>query len=317
MSEKKLSSFKIGVSAAASWAWGTGFIVGMGTMQQKGLIPFLIWGIANIATLAIFGLLFKTGVLNRKLFSNKVFKGIALVLQCVIIILNMNVINNILVQVGVAPAVSYIITCLLGLLLVAMMYKEGLRTSILTDNVQMAITYICGIALVIMGFLHGDKIEIPVYMTGGLGWAIWSATILLTSPIGDMEMWQRAEEDEKNDNGKAFFIGAGVFSIYVILIAICANFAFNRAMNFVLLGMMIAVCTATIDSAIVCFHELGNKKLGSVIVAILCIAWGVFKEMGIIQLWGQIGVVRVAICMTILVAGIIMFIKNKKNKQTV
>ena len=40
-----MDSKKIGVSVAASWAWGTGFIVGMGTMQEKGLIPFLIWGV--------------------------------------------------------------------------------------------------------------------------------------------------------------------------------------------------------------------------------------------------------------------------------
>ena len=54
-----MDSKKIGVSVAASWAWGTGFIVGMGTMQEKGLIPFLIWGVANISTLVIFGLLFR------------------------------------------------------------------------------------------------------------------------------------------------------------------------------------------------------------------------------------------------------------------
>lgn len=307
--KRELSTFKIGVSASASWAWGTGFIVGMGTMQQKGLIPFLIWGIANISTLAIFGLLFKTGILNKNLFSKKTFKGIALVLQCVIIILNANVINNILIQVGLSSGMSYVITCVIGLLLVAMMYKEGLRTSILTDNVQMLITYLCGALLVVMGFVNGNRYEIPVYMTGGLSWAVWSATILLTSPIGDMEMWQRAEADK---GGKAFFIGSGVFSIYVILIAICSMFPFTPMMNFILLGMMLAVCSATIDSAIVCFHELGNKKIGSAVVGVLCIAWGIFKEMGIIELWGQIGIVRVSICMTILIAGVMAFVKKRK-----
>ena len=96
-----MDSKKIGVSVAASWAWGTGFIVGMGTMQEKGLIPFLIWGVANISTLVIFGLLFRTGVLSAKLFNSKWVKAIALVLQCVIFVLNANVINNILLKVGI------------------------------------------------------------------------------------------------------------------------------------------------------------------------------------------------------------------------
>lgn len=307
-----MDSKKIGVSVAASWAWGTGFIVGMGTMQEKGLIPFLIWGVANISTLVIFGLLFRTGVLSAKLFNSKWVKSIALVLQCVIFVLNANVINNILLKVGIKEDVAYWITCGIGVVLVMCMYKKGLVASIFTDNVQMLITYLLGVLLVIMGICSGERYSIPVNVDGGIGWAVWSATILLTSPIGDMEMWQRAKADEQ---GKAFFIGAGVFSVYVLLIALCSNFIFTPAMNLILLGMMIAVCSATLDSVIVCFHEWKNKEWGTTVALILCVVWGVFKQMGIIELWGQIGVVRVAICVSILIAGIITYKSEKCQKK--
>lgn len=308
-----MDSKKIGVSVAASWAWGTGFIVGMGTMQEKGLIPFLIWGVANISTLIIFGLLYRTGVLSAKLFNSKWVKATALVLQCVIFILNANVINNILIKVGLRESSAYWITCGIGVVLVMCMYKNGLSASVFTDNIQMLITYLFGVVLVFMGFRSGERYSIPIIVDGGIGWALWSATILLTSPIGDMEMWQRAKADEQ---GKAFFIGAGVFSIYIILIALCSNFVFTPAMNLILLGMMIATCSATIDSVVVCFHEWNNKEWGTTVALMLCIAWGAFKKMGIIELWGQIGIVRVAICLSILILGIISYKLEKCKKMS-
>lgn len=307
-----MDSKKIGVSVAGSWAWGTGFIVGMSTMQEKGLIPFLIWGVANISTLIIFGFLYRTGVLNADLFSKKFIKGIALILQCVIFVLNANVINNILLKVGLEADSAYWLTCGIGVILVMCMYQKGLRASIFTDNIQMLITYLLGALLVIVGYFTADRVSIPLNSSGGVGWALWSATILLTSPIGDMEMWQRAKADEQ---GKAFFIGAGVFSVYVLLIALCSNFVFTPAMNLILLGMMIAVCSATLDSVIVCFHEWKNKEWGTTVALILCVVWGVFKQMGIIELWGQIGVVRVAICVSILIAGIITYKSEKCQKM--
>ena len=307
-----MDSKKIGVSVAASWAWGTGFIVGMGTMQEKGLIPFLIWGVANISTLVIFGLLFRTGVLSAKLFNSKWVKAIALVLQCVIFVLNANVINNILLKVGISEGASYWITCLVGVVLVAMMYSKGLVASVFTDNIQVLVTYVLGALLVVLGASCSDVYEIPTNVDGGIGWAVWSAVILLTSPIGDMEMWQRAEADEQ---GKAFYIGAGVFSVYVLLIALCSRFVFTPMMNTVLLFMMIAVCSATLDSVIVCFHELGNKDIGTVAALVLCLVWGVFKKVGIIELWGQIGIVRVAICVSILILGVLDYKKRMKEKE--
>lgn len=62
---------KLGVSVAASWAWGTSLIVGMEIAQQKGLKTWLIWAIANAATLAVFGALTRTGLLARHVFDGE------------------------------------------------------------------------------------------------------------------------------------------------------------------------------------------------------------------------------------------------------
>ena len=51
----KNSTFFYAMSLAASWAWGTSLVVGMETVQTKGLIPFLIWAIANSLAIPLFG----------------------------------------------------------------------------------------------------------------------------------------------------------------------------------------------------------------------------------------------------------------------
>ena len=50
----KNSTFFYAMSLAASWAWGTSLVVGMETVQTKGLIPFLIWAIANSLAIPLF-----------------------------------------------------------------------------------------------------------------------------------------------------------------------------------------------------------------------------------------------------------------------
>ena len=60
-----MNGVKLGVSAAASWAWGTSLIVGMEIAQTKGLAAWGIWVTANAATLAVFGVLTCSGLFAR------------------------------------------------------------------------------------------------------------------------------------------------------------------------------------------------------------------------------------------------------------
>lgn len=48
------SAFFYAMSLAASWAWGTSLVVGMQIIQEKGIIPFLIWAVANSLALPLF-----------------------------------------------------------------------------------------------------------------------------------------------------------------------------------------------------------------------------------------------------------------------
>lgn len=282
----------MGLSIAFSWAWASSLVIGQSIAIERGVIPFLIWAIANTMTLALFGVLYRRGLFTERIFSNKIFKTFAIVIQAFCLIINLNILNQIIS--------NYWITTAIGLFFILLMYRRGLITSILTDKYQGIITFITLIALIIVGVVSKAEITThPVNSDGGVLWALWSACILLTSPFGDIQMWQRAQV-----NDKGFWYATGFFGFYMALIFVMSLFEFNAMMNTLLLIACLAVTTSTIDSIAVAMHEVSNKKTGTALAVFLCVFWGVFKEIGIVELWSTIGIYRVAFCVTVLLVAL-------------
>lgn len=277
------------MSVAFSWAWASSLVIGQSIAIERGIIPFLIWAIANTLTLALFGFLFKKGLFTDRIFNNKTFKILAIVIQVFCLIINLNILNQIIN--------NYWITTSIGLFFILLMYKRGLIASILTDQVQGAITFITLFALIAVGLFSGVEVNTHILNSdGGVLWALWSACILLTSPFGDIQMWQRAQLN----NGKGFVWASVFFGAYMCLIFIMSLFQFNSLMNVLLLIAALAVTTSTIDSIAVAMHEVANKAIGTALAVFICLFWGVFKDMGIVELWSTIGIYRVAFCLGVL-----------------
>ena len=295
----------LGLSIAFSWAWASSLIIGQSIAIERGIVPFLIWAVANAATLGLFGLLFKTGIFTRKIYTNKVFKTFAVVIQAFCLIINLNILNQIID--------NYFITTAIGLFFILLMYRRGLITSILTDKYQGIITFITLIALIVVGLFSGAEINAhPLNSSGGVLWALWSACVLLTSPFGDIQMWQRAK---MNNNGRGFLYATGFFGGYMALIFLMSLFQFNGLMNALLLIAALCVTTSTIDSIAVAMHEVANKRVGTALAVFLCVFWGVFKEIGIVELWSTIGIYRVIFCVSVLIFAIKGAMKNENTKN--
>lgn len=296
----------IGLSISFSWAWASSLVIGQSIAIERGIIPFLIWAVANTLTLALFGVLYKKGLFTKKIYKHKLFKLFAVVIQFFCLIINLNILNQIIS--------NYYITTGIGLFFIFLMYKRGLITSILTDKYQGTITFITLILLILVGLFSGvDITEHKITSDGGVLWALWSACILLTSPFGDIQMWQRAEV---NKNGKAFYYATLFFGGYMALIFIMSLFKFNGLMNWLLLVAALAVTTSTIDSIAVAMHEVANKKVGTALAVFLCVFWGVFKEIGIVELWSTIGIYRVAFCVSVLFFALKLKKGAEKNENT-
>jgi hypothetical protein len=299
-SDLTLSNFKMGMSIAFSWAWASSLVIGQSIAIERGIIPFMIWAIANTLTLVLFGVLFKRGLFTDKIFNNKIFKTLAIVIQAFCLIINLNIMNQLIS--------NYWITTAIGLLFILLMYKRGLIASILTDQVQGIITFVTLGLLICVGLFTGaETVTHHVNSQGGVLWALWSACILLTSPFGDIQMWQRAQMN----NGGGFGWASVFFGAYMACIFVMSHFEFNALMNALLLIACLAVTTSTIDSIAVAMHEVSNKKRGTMLAIFLCVFWGVFKEIGIVELWSTIGIYRVAFCVGVLMVAL----KIKKGAE--
>lgn len=103
---ERVPTVKLAASAAASWAWGTGLIVGMEIAQTRGVGAWLIWAACNSLTLALFGFLMHRKVLNRAVMDSKPFKAFAIMIQIFCLLFQMTVINTVLGRLGAPPFVS-------------------------------------------------------------------------------------------------------------------------------------------------------------------------------------------------------------------
>lgn len=295
-------SVKLGASIAASWAWGTSLIVGMEVAQQKGLMAWTIWAIANALTLAVFGALTKAGILGRAVFNKPYIKGIAIVIQIFCLIIQLNIINKVMMQLGAGELVSYLTATAIGIIFTLLMYKRGLTTSILTDRYQWFAAMAAIVAIIAIGLFSGvDHWTYPASTSSDVLWGVWSACVLLSGPIGDVQHWQRADIAGKSN---AFMWGAAFFAIYMLMVLAMSYFKFNAIMNIILLVAVLNVTSSTIDSIVVAMHEISNKKTGTLLALFICIFWGVFAKIGIIELWSYAGIYRVAFAILIICLGI-------------
>lgn len=299
---------RIGVSAAASWAWGTSLFLGMEIAQTRGVTAFMIWAVANFMTLALFGFLVNRGIINKRVFDNSLIKAVAIVIQMFCLVIQLNIINNTLINWIPNPVASYAVTTAVGLAFSVAVFKKGLPTSIKLDCGKWAIAMGACVAIIIIGFACGQSIiQFPQSGYDDVMWGLWSAAILISGPIGDVQHWQRAINDR---SGKAYYKGAAFFAVYMACIFGMANFEFNGIMNGFLLIACLMVTVSTINSIAVAMHEVGSgggdKKLGLIITAAICFLWGLFIEIGIADLWSNFGIVRVCLAIVIVVSSLVV-----------
>lgn len=299
----------MGMSVAASWAWGTSLVVGMEIAQTKGLGAWFIWATANALTLALFGWLVHVGLLNRSVYDKKPVKLAAILIQAFCLIIQLNIINKVLVGFGLSAQWAYIIATTVGVAMTVWMYRHGLRMSVLTDRWQWIITVSVIASILAVGWFSGVPSTIyPASTSGDVLWGIWSACILFAGPIGDVQHWQRGEV-----NPKGYFTGAFWFAVYMLMILAMSSMQFNAVMNGLLLIAVLCVTSSTIDSIAVAMHEVSNKRVGTALSLFLCVFWGIFAQIGVIELWSHAGVYRVGFALVII--GIAIKEARKRNEH--
>lgn len=236
---RTLKDMYLGSSIAISWAWGTSLILGMEITRTKGLETFLIWAIANTLTLTIFGLLFKKKILVSKVLDTKIVRIFTNLIQIFCLIIQLKILDESLQAFMTAPQ-AYMMTVLMSGGLVWWMYKKGLAASILSDLFQGIFTLLVLGSMVLYAYANFPSQETPHSSIEGITWGIWSAIILLSGIMTDLQHWQRAEV---NKDGKAFEWASIFFGIYLLFVYILSKYNFNSLLDVLLLLAVIGVTT--------------------------------------------------------------------------
>lgn len=289
-----LHSLYLGSSIAISWAWGTSLILGMQIAQTKGIEAFGIWATANCFTLVLFGWLYRRKVLKPEVLNLPLVKIFTNLIQIFCLIIQLKILNETLLHFF-SPLTSYILSVGMGVGLTILMYYRGLAESIRTDLFQGILTIT---TLGVMAYLCLDKVSLPVVRSSNsdITWGLWSACILLSGIMTDIQHWQRA----KVNKGYSFECAGILFAIYLSLVYFLSKFEFNTTLNTLLLLVVIGVTTSTIDSIAVALHKDFGKKNGTLIGLGICFSFGLLLELSVLSIWSYFGVIRVGLALYIL-----------------
>lgn len=291
-----LRSMYLGSSIAISWAWGTSLILGMEIARTKGIETFLIWALANTLTLTIFGLLYKKKVIFPKVLDQKIVRIFTNLIQIFCLIIQLKILDESL-QTFFTASQAYMLTVFMSGGLVWWMYKKGLAASIFSDLFQGIFTLLVLGIMVIYALLNFPSNPTTHSSMEGISWGIWSAVILLSGIMTDLQHWQRAEV---NKDGKAFEWASIFFGIYLIFVYILSKYNFNSLLNMLLLFAVIGVTTSTIDSIAVALHRDFGRKLGTLIGLGICFSYVLLVQLSVLSLWSYFGIVRVGLAIYIL-----------------
>ena len=313
---KKDSMFFYAMSLAASWAWGTSLVAGMEIVQTKGIIPFVIWAIANSIALPLFGIIAFRIPNLEKVVNSKIVSIFTTIVNTFCLWIQLNAIYQFLGKLDFIPdIVAKIIPIVIMVIMTLSLYKDGLVKKIFIDNPLWSICYILLAILVILGFATNiEKYNIVNYTeTKEIWWALNSCLILFSGPIMSLQNWQMAEKLRKENKMNAHYLAGVLFAIYMIFIGVLAQFKFSGFINIILVVVVLCVALTTADAAIVGIQKVVNKKWGTLICLIAIACWIFVIPMGVMGLWTTMGDMRKYVVAVCIIVALGMYFYEKRN----
>ena len=304
------------MSMAASWAWGTSLVVGMQIAQERGTIPFVIWAVANSLSLPLFGYIaFKIKNLDR-IMKTKALLLFTTAVQCFCLWIQMNAIYEILIKYNIAgDMVAKIVAIGIAVVFLFGLYNNGLMRNVSTDQPIWSVCYIGMVIIAIIGFASGNGFNDITLVNSNedISWALYTCIVLFSGPLMDIQNWQLARKVYAEKKMHSYYLAGILFAVYMVLVYVLAYLNFNRAMDIIMVLVIVCVATSTINNAIVGVQEIAGRKVGFVIAGLCIASWQIVIPMGVMGLWLTMGTARIYVSIACIVAGYILHHIEKKN----
>ena len=334
--------FQYASSIAATWVWAPALYVASAIGYYYGLVGLSIFLVPNVLGLILFGYFasvartkfgngysFHDAIANAPQKQQIVHALISVTILVCSSFVQIYGMHLLLTQwFAVDKALSALIISLLSLIVV---WKTGIKGSIISDSWKYIITLIAGLILLAIVLTSPEtsitsiKVFDPVDFNYLLGFGVTTFIGLITAPYIDQTFWQRAYcIDDVKRVFKTFLIGALMFGAVPLCFGLIGTLsatagviagwevstAFSGISGFVLAAAVFCALLSTLDSNLCAIESLCVKHFGVSFdsrwsyIGLLLVA-GIlftFTNITLVQLFLIYGTIRTCMCVpTILI----------------
>lgn len=260
VADRKVGWFIGGSSIAASWLWAPALFVSVQMAYEKGLAGIFWFVIPNIIALALFAFLAPRirkklpegftlpQYIKHRLQSNRVHKVYLFPFffyQLMAITVQLFAGGSLVSLLTGIPLI--IVMPILAVIALVYTLVSGLKASIITDFVQLAMIFAIGIIILPLTWSvagGGSAIKAGLGGLANIGnifdpgvafsFGIVTAIGLISGAISDQQYWQRSFSIKKNHLVKSFIFGAIVFGIVPIALSTLGFLAANPSLGIIL-----------------------------------------------------------------------------------
>lgn len=282
----KGSLFSYSTSIASSWIWAPAIFISSQQAYTNGLAGFLMFFLPNFFTLMLFGYVasyvrqriegytvmdaLKASPVYQQYVHLMIYILIVLCSSCTQIIgmqmlLNMFIKDKILIAIG------------LSVFAVILVWKHGLKTSIITDGYKYMIMLICAVILLtnVKGEINFSGISAQSSWDMFKSFGAITALGLLSGVYSDMTLWQRAFSIPKENVKKCFLIAGCGFAVIPLIFGMIGFYCGGNGdmwslpvqyssgvLNVVLIICVTSTLMATLDSNLCAMAAIPCKMFG-------------------------------------------------------
>lgn len=310
---------QIGFSMAATWSWGAAVAVCIAVMHTRGIGPALVWTLANMVALAVFGLLYTKVPHVRKWKSLLPMVLLWGFMGFFAVVMNMSTIlavlggNMDIPSVGfLAPTHALYATIAIGVAIVAFIHKFGLRGSVSTDVYQLGLQFAGAIGILAVGLATGAQPELVWFDGNQSSWMIGAVLGLLTGTTASGMQWQRIETLPDDESKlRAALWGSGIFTLFLLIVFPAGLvYAGGPLQSAMLIVAALAVATSTADSGSALLQYVSQRltlpvSFGSLVALAGIAAFPFIAEWGLAGIWTFYANVRWRIIIAMLAATLV------------
>ncbi len=311
------------MSIAATWAGSGSFYVGIGTAQEQGIIPVLLWALGNTLACIVFGIVVGKWPSLRKVFMSKAMKVVMGVMCVFQIWINMQGINQSLAPTVLGQTVATVITYAISFAFLILYLKDALVRNVLTDNGSWSIVYMLVAILAIVSIAANGLHPIPI---GSEPAAVTDGVVKLLKLLPGCFLypafWEMFLYNEENEDGtksvdmtKCFIAGGLLFGFYLLFILLMAFTTFSSGTELVKGVLISLVAISSLSSFIYGAMIDFGKKLGFAIAGVAIATWSLMMPLGVAGIWSAMATARIVLVVVAIAVTAIVGRLNAKKQE--